>query len=173
MTGGGSPCEPYTTAGTNYENEHGASTGNGNKNQKSNISGLFARGLFGPMTLADVKDGTSNTFLAGESLMRCTNHNNSWWNSNSIANGHVSVAAPMNILTTCVSSKAEAEKRQYLHPDCTQTDKHNLAWGYKSFHPAGCNFLMADGSVQFINNDVNYNIYQAYGGRDDAQPVVE
>lgn len=35
------------------------------------------------------------------------------------------------------------------------------------------NFAMADGSVQFINNDINYQIYKAYGGRDDAMPVKE
>lgn len=172
VTGGGSPCEPYTTVRTHYEEEHGRWT-HGNTVRKSQISGVFGRYLFGPLKLAGIKDGTSNTFLAGETLVRCSNHNNGWWNWNTVTNAHTSVSAPLNILTTCVGSQDEAEKRQYLHPECYQTNKHNLAWGFKSFHPAGSNFLMCDGSVQFINNDVNYKIYQAYGGRNDAQPVVE
>jgi hypothetical protein len=32
---------------------------------------------------------------------------------------------------------------------------------------------MGDGSVQFINNDINYDIYQAYGGRNDGKQVKE
>lgn len=44
--------------------------------------------------------------------------------------------------------------------------------GYGSFHYRGANFLFADGSVQFLNDNIQYTIYDALGsanGREQAQ----
>jgi prepilin-type processing-associated H-X9-DG protein len=43
--------------------------------------------------------------------------------------------------------------------------------GFKSQHPAGCNFCLADGSVQFLQESIDYNTYQRLGERRDGQSV--
>ena len=161
-----------------YESEHG-SVNVGLTTAKSDISGLFGPLLFGPMKLSDVKDGTSNTFLVGEIIARCKcdgqGSEQGWWHTTG-RNCVAHTATPLNILTTCVSSSDEAKKRQFLQPDCADhepLEQINISFGFRSFHPAGANFLMCDGSVKFISNDINYQIYKAYGGRDDGQSVIE
>jgi prepilin-type N-terminal cleavage/methylation domain-containing protein/prepilin-type processing-associated H-X9-DG protein len=38
-------------------------------------------------------------------------------------------------------------------------------WGFRSLHPGGGNFAMADGSVRFVKSTVNYPTYVALGSR--------
>ena len=128
--------------------------------------------------MGDVKDGMSNTFFAGETLGECEPREKGWWRNNSINGGFLQTATPLNIYATCVSSVLEAENRLYIHAACAEfassnSKSRNLFTGYKSWHPSGANFLMGDGSVQFINNDINYEIYKAYGGRNDGKSVKE
>ena len=131
--------------------------------------------------MAMVRDGTSNTFFAGEMLADCshTTHREwGWYENQADTNAMASTAVPLNVYTTCVKTDAEAAKRLYIHPTCSResnggTEHQNFLFGYRSYHPAGANFLMGDGSVQFINNDINYEIYMAYGGRNDGLPVAE
>ncbi len=40
--------------------------------------------------------------------------------------------------------------------------------GYKSLHPGGVNLLMGDGSVQFIQETIDYVLYNALGSRGAA-----
>jgi prepilin-type N-terminal cleavage/methylation domain-containing protein/prepilin-type processing-associated H-X9-DG protein len=40
-----------------------------------------------------------------------------------------------------------------------------------SYHPGGCNFLMADGSVRFIKNSVNQQTYMALGSRNGGEVI--
>lgn len=47
-------------------------------------------------------------------------------------------------------------------------------WGaeqaFKSTHPNGCHFVLADGSVHFLNESIDYKLYQMLGDRRDRQP---
>ena len=38
-------------------------------------------------------------------------------------------------------------------------------YGFRSLHPGGANFAMADGSVKFIKNSINYKAYRGLGTR--------
>jgi prepilin-type N-terminal cleavage/methylation domain-containing protein/prepilin-type processing-associated H-X9-DG protein len=172
-TPGGGSCNIWLTPGVHYEITHGSADHGNTWNDINRLSGIFGRMDFGPMNLGAIKDGTSNTFMVGESSARCRGHMDGWWRQNGFSNGHTSVAVPLNVKTTCVDSQQEAQQRLYIYPQCFSKGEWNFAWGYKSWHPAGANFCMADGSVQFINDDINYNIYQAYGGRNDGKPTRE
>ena len=44
-------------------------------------------------------------------------------------------------------------------------------WGFKSFHPGGANFAMADGSVRFIKQTIHPRIYNAIGTRNKGEVV--
>jgi prepilin-type N-terminal cleavage/methylation domain-containing protein/prepilin-type processing-associated H-X9-DG protein len=167
----GNGCDIWLTAGIHYEITHGNQ--DHGWNDLNRLSGLFGRVLYGPIDLAAIKDGTSNTFAVGETSMRCRGHLDGWWRWNNASNGHTSTSVPLNVKTTCVDTQQEAQQRLYIYPQCFAKNNWNFCWGYRSWHPAGANFCLADGSVQFINDDINYNIYQAYGGRNDGKPTKE
>ena len=171
-------CADWGTPNINYEFPRGFTTAGltvfyfgGNK--KSEISGIFGPRCYGEITLANVRDGTSNTFAVGENLGECHPfQTGSWWFTGN-GNATVSTSTPLNIYTTCVDSKFIAEERGYFKPSCYLKFNWNFSMGYRSYHPGGANFLLADGSVAFIGEDINYAIYQAYGGRIDGKPVKE
>ena len=43
--------------------------------------------------------------------------------------------------------------------------------GFKSRHPGGANFVMGDGSVQFLSESVDYRLFNALGSRDGGEAV--
>ena len=163
-------CEPWVTANTNYEWQHGR-WAHGNTSRSVEISGAFGRLLFQPIRFGDFRDGTSNTISVGEILGECHDHRDGWWSFNGMQNGHASTSAPLNTFTTCVDSEQEAIRRRYFRPDCFTKCNWNFSWAFRSYHPAGANFLLGDGSVQFFNTEINYNIYQAYGTRAAGDPI--
>jgi len=42
---------------------------------------------------------------------------------------------------------------------------------FGSYHPGGCLFTMADGSVQFVSESIDLALYRALGARDDGLPT--
>jgi prepilin-type processing-associated H-X9-DG protein len=48
---------------------------------------------------------------------------------------------------------------------------YNLSEGFKSRHPGGANFAFADGSVRFLNQNIDHQTYQYLGCRNDGQAV--
>ena len=56
--------------------------------------------------------------------------------------------------------------------DCARVGPIRELWkAARSRHPGGVNTTMADGSVQFIAGDVNWDLYQALGTRDRGESV--
>ena len=43
--------------------------------------------------------------------------------------------------------------------------------GFGSFHTGGCFFAMADGSVQFVSQNMDVNVYRQVAGRADGLPA--
>jgi len=41
--------------------------------------------------------------------------------------------------------------------------------GYKSKHPGGCNLLMADGSVHFVSENIDFQVYNYLGTRSGGE----
>jgi prepilin-type N-terminal cleavage/methylation domain-containing protein len=163
-------CQPWSTPGVHYENPGGGS-GHGNDTDhipgwggKRNISGMFGR-LGINISMSDVKDGTSNTIMIGEILPMCHDHGGGWWHYNGMGNAHASTSAPVNEFNTCIQST------RISNPACTPQNNWNYSWGFRSSHPGGCQFVLVDGTVKFISEDVNYATYQSLGGRQDGNPI--
>ena len=105
--------------------------------------------------LAEVSDGTSNTFMLGEAVPRWCTHTWWWYPNGSTA----TCAIPPNAVDpTCPQYLATNTKIQNL----------NACWGYwqgnysfYSRHTGGLHFAMGDGSVQFINDNIDLNIYRS------------
>ncbi len=97
-----------------------------------------------------VTDGSSNTFMAGEQVRKVTRWN-AWVGGNASIG---STAVPLNY--KLVPANVENWTRQYT---------------FRSQHPGGANFVMADGSVKFIKSTINFNIYQALSTRSQGEIV--
>jgi prepilin-type processing-associated H-X9-DG protein len=72
-------------------------------------------------------------------------------------------------LNTMVGSEGQADSwdQTKLHND----NPHYRACGFKSRHPAGAMFAMADGSVHFFAEGIDYKLYNELGTRDGREVV--
>jgi prepilin-type N-terminal cleavage/methylation domain-containing protein/prepilin-type processing-associated H-X9-DG protein len=127
-------------------------------------TGIFWRQCNG-VKLSEITDGTSNTMLAGEQLMRVTR-----WNAWTHANQSVgSTAVPLNYLApgVAITSSGSIDVRT----GASNRDAWTNWYSFRSQHPGGGNFLMADGSVKFIKNSINMPVYQALSTRGMGEVV--
>jgi prepilin-type processing-associated H-X9-DG protein len=44
-------------------------------------------------------------------------------------------------------------------------------FGFRSFHPGGANFAMADGSVRFVKDSINTPTYRALATRSGSETI--
>lgn len=100
-----------------------------------------------PVNTAMVIDGLSNTFIIGEDI-GYFNRWCSWPYSN-------------NAYGTCA-----------IPPNLVFDDPHDWrrTWSFRSFHPTGLYFAYGDGSVRFINENVDLPVYRAMATRAGHEP---
>jgi len=111
--------------------------------------GVFGRHV-SAIKLAHIKDGTSNTIMAGESLPgECS------WHS---VFGH---NFPLSGTTVPINNPFTAAPGS--------PDEWQRTCGYKSRHPGGANFLLCDGSVHFFAETIDYRLYNGLGTRDGKE----
>jgi len=119
------------------------------------VRAIFARGVT-TYELRNIIDGTSNTIMMGETKPHYTEFGALWtW----------------NVPTTLFSLK--------LNSSFLRTAERNRtvnwmdAQGHASYHPGGAQFVMADGSVRFLSDAIDYPVYCLYGDLADGQPIPQ
>jgi prepilin-type N-terminal cleavage/methylation domain-containing protein/prepilin-type processing-associated H-X9-DG protein len=157
-------CQDYPQWGYSWSPDHG------NTEDSTQLRGMFNR-LGCKINMASVQDGTSNTFLLGETLPEC--HDHFWaghWTHFNGGNAHVHTLVPMNF-DTCDPGGGSGWCTPSNPSKTVANVKYNwnTSWGFKSRHTQGCNFCFVDGSVHFISQSVDYRTYQLLGCRNDGQ----
>ena len=149
-------------------------------------------GMFGPegvVTVAAVTDGTSNTFLFGETSRFRNEPGGSYfnfanatgyfagppWTADASAwpgDGRVTSGAyvipKLNALPDMDGSiVASCFATAVLPPDWINVPSCQKLgqFGFRSNHPGGANFVFGDGSVKFIRDTINLPTYRALGSR--------
>jgi hypothetical protein len=137
---------------------------------------MFWNGILGVNTkhgFRDISDGSSNVIIVGESYYD-TMELDFWWGcglrtkhaSNNVPNGVCATSFPINSGEDIYKANVNPTviMNQGLHnPIRTRT--------FGSYHTGGCHFLLGDGSVHFLSENMNLQVYQSLGQMADGLPI--
>lgn len=140
-------------------------------------SGNNGNGVFGTSNWAaafqDITDGTTSTIAMMECPRQC--HMGQWYGWASIWYQGGATKAPINF-PTCNNEK-DINGIMINYSGWTYSGsfapwaQSDAANGAKSKHPGGAQVVFCDGSVHFLNETMNYEIYQRLGSRRDSKTV--
>jgi len=117
----------------------------------TSCNGLFFRNSYQlNLRLLSITDGTSNTLMVGEDVCDQNNHGAAYYANGDYASSH----APLNYF-----------------PQPPIPDNWPRVMSFRSRHPGGVNFCLADGSVRFISDSINWLLYQQLCTRAGGEPV--
>lgn len=128
--------------------------------------------LSSSIQMKHITDGTSNVFLVGEqsieshkTLDRLDAGTGMYWSGGARGNSD-SQGFGVNMAGTQFPINSQLK----------QAASGNFRWAvmtrtFGSVHTGGCFFAMADGSVQFVNENINVSVYRSSGIRDDGLPA--
>jgi prepilin-type N-terminal cleavage/methylation domain-containing protein/prepilin-type processing-associated H-X9-DG protein len=167
----------------------------------ANRAAHFNNGIIhinGRVTDGAIRDGQSNTFLVGETRYQWTlrsevaiaaydpafavgNVSRPSW-----AGGARNWSCNSGVMNTIVSTHASTSRTSINASGCTDMLKapplldtaSNCSQPYQymqgdfgSFHPGGCHFALADGSVKFVDETIDFLLYRRLGVKADGQPA--
>jgi len=119
------------------------------------VRGMFARGVT-KFSMKDVMDGSSNTLFIGETKPHFSEYMSIW-----------GINIPESLFHLKINST-------FLK---AREDARTVAWadgsGHASYHTGGAHFLLVDGSVRFISENIDYVNYCSLGDRMDGRTVGE
>jgi prepilin-type N-terminal cleavage/methylation domain-containing protein/prepilin-type processing-associated H-X9-DG protein len=106
-----------------------------------NCPGMFWRHSYlNVVRFLYVTDGLTNTLMVGEDVPESNHHSAAYYGNGDYASCH----APLNYF-----------------PDPPTPDSWPNVMSFRSRHPGGAHFCLADGSVRFFSERINYQLYQA------------
>jgi prepilin-type N-terminal cleavage/methylation domain-containing protein len=124
---------------------------NGSYDGLDNGDGIMFRSDYkSPRTKQIIRDGTSSTFLLGEDVP----DENAWVSWPYANNGYGTCAIPPNL--------------HGLNP----IDYPNT-WSFRSRHPGGLHFAVADGSVRFVADAISLEVYRRLATIHGNEPVAD
>jgi len=117
---------------------------------------VFRGPFFNDMStgLNDIKDGTSNTLLCGESVQSPGHYSNlygPYWGSGTHTSTHGYILYAQHANAPATLPNGYTSYFGYT----TGNPKLPYAWVFSSYHPGGVNMAMCDGSVRFFKNSIS------------------
>jgi prepilin-type processing-associated H-X9-DG protein len=142
----------------------------------SDLGGIFYRRS--KTKFAAITDGTANTLLASESIVRGDKNTGGWGGAGGYwggaphgGYGFTALEPPNSPLPDRVYSCKDTSFPLAPCMSTGSTDDHrNFA---RSYHPGGVNAALADASVRFISDTVELSTYRALGTRRGKEPTAK
>jgi prepilin-type N-terminal cleavage/methylation domain-containing protein len=121
--------------------------------------------------IRDAIDGTSNCILVGETIYQNMQINRGWGSSQRTK--HNSNNGPGNVTGTFRAINSGDDLYNAFSNKTTDQNIHNHLMNtcFGSLHVGGAHFLMGDGSVQFLSENINLDLYRCLGAINDGLPV--
>jgi len=150
--------------------------------QSADSGGLFCRST--KMTIGSAKDGTSNTLLGSEGIIRGNTGTATWgelggyWGGAPHGAFGFSVGEPPNssVPDRVYSCKATTYNGAPKNAPCENGNAGALTGRYafaRSFHTGGVTVAMADGAVRFVSDNIDKQTWIKLGMRQDGIPIGE
>ena len=113
----------------------------------------------------EIRDGASNTLVAGEKQIVAESGEFGWiaGNRSTLRNTGMAIGGGWDIAKPVAGGKPAA----IVIPSSTATS------GFSSHHNGGAHFILADGSVRFISQNINAQTFSFLGSRADLQILGE
>ncbi len=112
------------------------------------------------VTIAEIRDGTSNTYLLGELSWDGSGVYRSWARGTNVNEGHRPCASAKNVKYAL--GLFGYEVFSFLFNDAS----------FGSMHPGGAHFAYADGSVHFVSESMDMGVYKAMASRAGGEVVA-
>jgi prepilin-type processing-associated H-X9-DG protein len=126
------------------------------------FAGPFSRLYAAQCGPKQVTDGISKTIFFGEVRVPCSIHARAGWAHTNNGNGYCTTLVPINY-DTC---------DDYASNPCNRPCNWNMEVGFKSAHPGGAQFLFGDGSIRFLEEAIDHQLYQYLGAKADGEAVL-
>src|SRR5262249_2141243 len=112
----------------------------------------------GKLPITAIRDGTSNTYMIGEDVPEYIQ-----WNAWAYPNGAIGTCAiPPN---TGITIPPLGPAARFTHGPTRDS--------FRSRHPTGLQFALADGSVRFVRDSIPLGTYRAYSTIAGGEIVVD
>jgi prepilin-type N-terminal cleavage/methylation domain-containing protein/prepilin-type processing-associated H-X9-DG protein len=195
---GGASGPATITAGQTCPNPTGTDSGCWSKQQTQYVNAQTGAKTFynngviymnSHTKLTDIADGTTNTFMLGETWYMETPTASatayaSWAGTLYGSGGSAGNGGCCTSPVTMASANdpinngfnvIEVNQPWYTGPFNPGVpgggDSATIMRGFGSRHPGGCNFAMCDGSIQFVSQSIDVNVYRQLSTRADGLPA--
>ncbi len=126
----------------------------------NNFAGPFTR-VGTRVRLSEITDGLSTTIFFGEVRPKFSEHIRNGWAQSNNGNGYCTTLIPINYDTS----------NDLSSDPCRRSYNWNTEVGFKAAHTGGAQFLLGDGSVQFISETIDHSTFQGLGAKQDGKVV--
>jgi prepilin-type N-terminal cleavage/methylation domain-containing protein/prepilin-type processing-associated H-X9-DG protein len=118
-----------------------------------------------PIRFSQITDGTSKTMMIGEKFLRTDLYNGGSWSDD---RGWSDGWDPDTMRSTCIPPKADSDANPLTAGTGGAEGKADVFF-FGSAHTGGFNAAMVDGSVQTFNYDIDPQVFDYYGNRQDGE----
>jgi prepilin-type N-terminal cleavage/methylation domain-containing protein/prepilin-type processing-associated H-X9-DG protein len=134
------------------------------------LHGMFGRWGFYRVKLKEITDGTSKTIMVGEKRPAYEGHSTDiapqpsvgWWMGVNSGYAFGNSIVPINY-------PIDPDQQDCTPAPDRNRNNYNTSMGFGSFHPGGAQFVMADGSVQYIQDSIDTLTLSFLAHKSDGQ----